>query len=171
MSYTYIQTYTGRLFDIQNIDDLEVDIEDIAQGLSNICRFTGHCKNFYSVAEHSVLASHLGIDSLQALLHDASEAYLGDIPRPVKPLIPRYKEKETQLQKKIFETFKVPFPLSQDTKEVDTRLLKTEALLLMDYSDYIWQMQEIEEYHGIVFNLYNPEQAKRAFMARFRELY
>src|SRR5688500_14252940 len=87
---SYIRTYTGKEFYPLKPELDKIDIEDIAHALSNLCRFTGHTKQFYSVAQHSVLASefvrvydnpHL---NLFVLLHDASEAYICDISRPLK---------------------------------------------------------------------------------------
>src|SRR5271156_4912831 len=80
----WIQTFTGKKFYPFNPKPQDIDIRDIAHALSNICRFTGHTKRFYSVAEHSrnvakLVPAHM---KLQALLHDASEAYLCDIARP-----------------------------------------------------------------------------------------
>jgi hypothetical protein len=87
------QTHTGKIVDIQNPTPDMINIEDIAHALSMICRFAGHCREFYSVAEHSVLVANLGKVqrchdfNLALLLHDAAEAYLGDVIRPVKTLL------------------------------------------------------------------------------------
>lgn len=91
---TWIQTYSGRRFFPLDPRPADVKIEDIAHALSNKCRFNGHCLTFYSVAEHSVrvatlaMSRHGGAEKstigLQALLHDAAEAYLPDICSPIK---------------------------------------------------------------------------------------
>lgn len=90
----WILTYTGREFWPLDPRAEDVFIEDIAHALALTCRFTGHCREFYSVAQHSVLCSHYVADhggdtgtQLAALLHDASEAYLPDVARPIKDLI------------------------------------------------------------------------------------
>ena len=96
-----IQTYSGKYIDLLQTDPYDIGIRDIAHALSNLGRFTGHSKRFYSVAQHSVIASnmvclHPEIDyhmmQVCALLHDASEAYLGDVSSPLKQLLPAYKE-------------------------------------------------------------------------------
>ena len=83
---TVMQTFTGRLFDPFNPDPALIDLRDIAHALGNICRFGGHSRRYYSVAEHSILVASLVPEPLRlpALLHDAAEAYLGDIITPIK---------------------------------------------------------------------------------------
>jgi len=82
----WIQTISGRKFPLAEPDPNQIDIEDIAHALSMLCRFNGHCTQFYSVAEHSMHVSHeISNDlALAGLLHDAAEAYLGDVPSPLK---------------------------------------------------------------------------------------
>lgn len=95
-----IETFSGRFVDVSNPSADSIVLEDIAHALANICRYGGHCKRFYSVAEHAVFVSERvrrkGHDvrvQLAALHHDDAEAFLGDIPRPIKPLLgPAYKE-------------------------------------------------------------------------------
>lgn len=96
---TIINTFSGIEFDLLNPNPNDIDIEDIAHELSMLCRFNGHCKEFYSVAEHSVYVSY-EIDeefALIGLLHDAAEAYLGDVPTPLKKLLPEFKRADNQL--------------------------------------------------------------------------
>src|SRR5579872_2947230 len=82
----WIQTASGLEFPLFEPRLDAINIEDIAHGLSMICRFTGQCARFYSVAEHSVHVSHLvpREDAAWGLLHDAAEAYLGDVASPLK---------------------------------------------------------------------------------------
>lgn len=101
MTNPWIQTYTGKAFDLLDPQPEQVDILDIAHALSNICRFTGHCRAFYSVAQHSCLVARIVVDlwrrehgydcpeevALVALLHDAPEAYIGDVSTPLKRAI------------------------------------------------------------------------------------
>jgi hypothetical protein len=88
----WIQTYSGRQFWPLDPRVEDVHLEDIAHALSNVCRYTGHVREFYSVAEHSVHVSWScePEDALWGLLHDASEAYLADMARPVKQNMPVY---------------------------------------------------------------------------------
>ena len=89
----WISTYTDKKFHYLNPTEEEICIEDIAHALALTCRFGGHCSKFYSVAEHSIRVSNIVPETLrlQALLHDAHEAYLHDVPRPIKEDIPQYK--------------------------------------------------------------------------------
>ena len=102
-----IYTRSGRYFDLLNPDPNEIDIDDIASALSKITRFTGHGRFAYSVAEHSVhCASLVPPDyALEALLHDAQEAYLGDVSSPLKALLPEYRAIEHRVQAHIFRSF------------------------------------------------------------------
>lgn len=93
-----LETYTGRFFDYANPQPEQINLRDIAHSLALTCRYGGHCSTFYSVAEHSVLVSRLLEGSsaqrfrVAALLHDAHEAYLGDLPTPLKNAIgPAYR--------------------------------------------------------------------------------
>ena len=104
-----IMTYTKKMFDPLHPNAELIDIEDIAHALSMLCRANGHFKSFYSVAQHSINcmkeATARGYSDriqLACLLHDASEAYLSDVTRPVKAELPRYKEIEAPLQETIW---------------------------------------------------------------------
>ena len=106
---TWIQTYTGRKLDLANPNPDDLDLDDIAHALSLICRFTGHVREFYSVAQHCVIVSSLVPPelALSALLHDATEAYIGDVSRPLKGLLPEYRAIEARLWAAIAERFGV----------------------------------------------------------------
>lgn len=133
----YITTYSGKHFHLDDIEANEVDIFDIARALSNVCRFNGHCREFYSVLQHSYHVAWLvGPEfRLQALLHDASEAYLGDMIRPVKRILPQFKALEERVERHIFRTFGLPEELSPEVKHADNVLLATEMRDLMLHVD------------------------------------
>lgn len=123
-----IQTYSSGLLDL-NSNNLKFSITDIAHSLSMQCRFNGHCPDFYSVAQHSVIASHLVPEGyeLQALLHDAAEFCIGDLISPIKRTLGTdFKELENHLLEKIFRQFKIPFPQHEIITMVDLVLLATE---------------------------------------------
>lgn len=134
-------TYTGVHF--WSIDARPEDIrtEDIAHALSQICRFNGHSKYFYSVAQHSINvakaikdAGYSNIVQFYGLIHDASEAYLCDIPRPLKNYLPGYKETEKNLMDIIYQAFVVPCPSIEESaivKKYDDIILTVESKALM----------------------------------------
>jgi len=135
----WMQTHSGLRFYPLDPRPEDIRIEDIAHALSHICRFNGHCARFYSVAEHSImvarevyraLACHPRRDllALTALLHDASEAYLCDVPRPLKRLneMTAYRDAERQTEIVLAEKFGLIFPLPALIKHADERALMTE---------------------------------------------
>ena len=127
-----IYTYTGRMIRPLDPNPDDIDIEDIAHALSMQCRFTGHLRKFYSVAEHCVLAARLvePEQRLETLLHDASEAYLSDIARPVKKapgFAETYHKYEAQLERAIQQRFGLPVgPMPDYVKKADDRMLGVE---------------------------------------------
>lgn len=96
----HILTYTGLHFPLLKPEYFHFNILDIAHALSQLCRFTGHTSSFYSVAQHSVMVASLvpADQALAALMHDAAEAYLGDVSSPLKALLPDYKLIETNVE-------------------------------------------------------------------------
>src|ERR1017187_2988058 len=111
-------------------------VEDIAHALAHRCRFGGHASKFYSVAEHSVHVSQLYLPehALWGLLHDASEAYLVDLPRPLKllPEFAPYREAECQLQRAVAVRFGLPPYQPASVTEADDTMLWIEAHSLLD---------------------------------------
>lgn len=124
----YIETMSGQKVWLPNPDPDSIQIEDIAHALSFQPRFAGHTRIMHSVAAHSLLVENIvheflgetdRIIRLQALLHDATEAYLCDIPSPFKSLIPQYKELEANLWRVISTRFGVPFEMDPLVKKAD----------------------------------------------------
>ena len=166
----WIQTYSGIKFRFMNPSPEEIRIEDIAHALSMLCRFNGHCRKFYSVAEHSYLVSILVPDSLAlyGLLHDAGEAYLPDICRPQKDFILGFREMETVVLSAILTKYGLRPKLPDGVKQVDTRLCYTEGAKLMpDVSD--WEIQEIP--YAMHLFCYKPAEAEKIFLERFYQLW
>lgn len=137
MSREYIQTHLGMKVHLPGCDPSEIRIGDIAHALSYAPRFAGHIDRFYSVAEHSINVAEIVPDEhkLQALLHDATEAYLCDIPTPFKRLLTNYKELEDDLWLAISTKFGVPFELHPEVKQADGIMLMTEKDALKKNSD------------------------------------
>lgn len=129
----YLTTVSGRALDLQRVTPGDISILDIAHSLSNLCRFAGHTREFYSVAQHSVrvaLALPPGLQ-LAGLLHDAAEAYVADLPRPIKHLLPDYKKIETGVWDAISYRFGLPRFEHPMVKEADNSALRTEWEELM----------------------------------------
>lgn len=131
---------SGNYFDYDCLEENSYRIDDIAYALSNTCRFGGHCRPFYSVAEHSVYVSMMVEDSseehaLAGLLHDAAEAYIGDMPKPLKIMLKDYCEYESRLEKVLFKSFGVAYPFHISIKEADKAMLKLEQKQLMANED------------------------------------
>jgi uncharacterized protein len=131
----WIQTFTGKQFWPLDSREEDICIEDIAHALSNICRYGGHTKEFYSVAQHSVLVSLQcqPEDAFAGLMHDASEAYLYDLPRPVKHALGMelYREAEKRLDSLIAHKYGIAQESAQRAKAFDDVLLMTERRDLM----------------------------------------
>ncbi len=137
-----ILTHSGIEFDLCKPDPDLIEIEDIAHALSNLCRFTGHTKHFYSVAQHSYLCATLVPQEhqLEALLHDAAEAYIGDVSSPLKALLPGYQMIEFNLEQAIRKRFELPPKKSAWVKEADLMMLAAEKAQLMPKFEEQWDI-------------------------------
>jgi uncharacterized protein len=149
----------------------EVEIDDIAHSLSMQSRYAGHSLRFYSVAEHSVLIARWLLDhypperALWGLLHDASEAYLVDVPRPVKPFLPGYKEAEARVMAVVCERFGLPITMPHSVHEADNRILHDEKAQNMAPSALPWNLKG--EPLGVTLQFWTPEQAKAEFLSTY----
>lgn len=139
---TWIETRSGQKFDLANPDKNDVRLDDIAYALSRICRFNGHCVRHYSVAEHCIIMS-LGLGgishrlALLALLHDAHEAYVGDISAPMKQALDcsRLKEIVSAVDSAIYDRFELAPPNSDELEQIkkaDLQMLQAERLQVME---------------------------------------
>ncbi len=171
LDHPWIETFTGKRFTLFDIDPDNIDILDIAHALSMQCRFAGHCKRFYSVAEHSVhvfrLLSRQGhySDLLKAaLLHDASEAYLGDVTRPLKLQLAEYRDIEAQVQAAIYHKFQCRPTAEQKSliKDADNAILAAEARWLMPSGGEGWGLEDIQ-LPEIIIDGCSPADAKAMF--------
>jgi 5'-deoxynucleotidase YfbR-like HD superfamily hydrolase len=137
----WIQTFKGKQFYPLAPRVEDIDIDDIAHALSNQCRFSGHCKRFYSVAEHSVRVSLIVKPKhrLWALLHDAAEAYLVDLPTPIKQLMPEYSIAEKRIMACVCEKFGLSLEMPKEVHQADMIMLATEKRDLMYQEPAPWQ--------------------------------
>lgn len=169
MNATTMQTFTGKLVDLANFTEGDVRLLDISHALSCINRYTGHTITPYSVAQHSVMVSKLcePQDALWGLLHDASEAYLGDVARPLKALLPDYVELEQHVQKTIGRHFGMSWPMPKSVKVADNRALIAEKRALMSV-EHDWGIEA--DPVMVPINPYCWQQARQMFENRFREI-
>ncbi len=166
----WIQTYTGEKFYPTDPDSEEVCIFDIAHALSNTCRFSGHCEIFYSVAQHCVLGSYHCDDALWFLLHDAAEAYLVDLPRPIKKCFPVFEELENKILEAIAEKFNLDYPFPDCVHVTDNRMLQTERKHLLGPAPALWKSEDDFLAYDIEIERWTPAYAERQFLERFGEL-
>jgi 5'-deoxynucleotidase YfbR-like HD superfamily hydrolase len=176
----WIQTYTGKkMWPLDPRED-EICIEDIAHGLSNICRFGGQCLYFYSVAEHCVRGSHAihPVFAFEFLMHDSTEPYLGDMVRPLKrmsDLGDLFTQYENKLWKVIAKKFDLMPNMAAEVEKMDRIMLATERRDIMLHTGFDWSSHA----HGVSRDLvpleqrivpWSPLSAERAFLRRFKEL-
>lgn len=173
-----IKVSAGHYVDLANPDPSTIEIKSIAAALSKICRFGGHCPQFYSVAEHVVHATALACsegyagDALIAvLLHDAAEAYLGDMVKPLKVMMPEYVQAESRIEEAIELVFKVDFRYWQDViKRFDRAMLKVEKVTMWPDDREKWAgFSEIED-REVSLMFWEPRVAEMQFMAMARTL-
>jgi hypothetical protein len=163
---------SGGYIDLLNPDREAIRIQDIARGLSHTARFGGQSPWPYSVAQHSVLMSRL-IEpefAVLALLHDAAEAYLGDVQRPLKALLPEYRAIEANFEGVIADKYSLPwFSGKKSLRYWDLRMLATEKIQVLGTLDYWISTAEVDPAE-VRIKRWGPEQAYSRFMARAREL-
>ena len=165
-----IITHSGCVVDVLNPHPEDIDIEDIAHALSNLCRWAGHSRYYYSVAQHSVIVSHHVPPeyALWGLLHDAAEAYLMDMPSPIKALLPEYAALEARMLGVISKRYGLSSECPAEVKIVDRRLRVTEAIEL-GLRPHLWGGLH-EDPLPIQIKPIAPDGMRSAFLFRFCEL-
>lgn len=166
-----ILLHSGEYFYFEHPEDCSFNINDIAHALSNICRYGGHCPRFYSVAQHSVLVSNLVPPELAlvGLLHDAAEAFIGDMTKPMKEMFPTYKQMELTLEHIIAEVFNLPFPLPPEIKLADAQMLVNEQRHLMKNADPWFGSMSLTPSPVPIIPI-SPPAAKMLFLERYYQL-
>jgi hypothetical protein len=167
----WIETYTKRKFNVFKPDLDSINIEDIAHALACNARFNGHLIRPLSVAEHSYYVSkYVGREhAFVALLHDASEAYLSDVPRPIKAFLPEIKLVEQGVTRSIFDKYGIKGNIPEEVKLIDRRICASEAL---DSGFHISEWIGTEQYQPLDHtpSYWNYKDARFYFMNRFNEL-
>jgi len=188
MNHTnFIQTFNGNFFDFDDMDSNNIDIDDIAHSLANQCRWSGHVKWFYSVAQHSLNATAvarnagLGFDiQFEALMHDSSEAIVVDLPRPLKRLCPDYCAINENVERFMAKRFGYSAVMSPEVREIDDRLLVTEYHALIDVNEKKRFLEtnlvnfNMDTYNyknnGVYLSPTKPFRSKAIFLHRFAYL-
>lgn len=192
---TEMTTFTGKYINIRDLQPSDISIYDIAAGLSNCCRFAGQCKQFYSVAQHSVYVaqavwektSNLSLARI-ALIHDAPEAYLGDLVRAVKAGLREYQNLEFYVWTQVIIQFGMVNSLEENmddpldagsygqlpmaVKEADFRMLVTERHQLISEQSAVWDLEETyKPYPGLVIRKMDPASAKVFFLEAYERFF
>jgi len=176
-SKAYIATFTGKKFFLLAPRMEDIDIIDIAHATAMQCRWTGHSKHHYSIAQHSWYCSFLGPEdeALERLMHDGSEAYISDMNRPLKHYTDAgtaYMKVEEPLQRMIYEAFACKTTEPPSVKIADNLMLYAEKAQIVGYKfAEAEQWSAKEEAAPIIIEQWSPEYAEKKFLERFRELY
>jgi hypothetical protein len=164
-------TYTGRVYWPLDPRPCEVNIEDIAHALAYQCRYGGHTSEYYSVAEHCVLMSRLLPPKLKfvGLMHDATEAYVSDVPRPLKPYLANYAEIEARNWEAIGTAFGLPEVLPPEVEDLDRRMCLLEMGQLMPRAPFPLGIEGVKP--GIRLERWGQKDAEMMFLATFDSLW
>ena len=180
-SGNWLQTYTGVPFYPLDPRPEDINIEDIAHALSNVCRYGGHCKNFYSVGQHCCIVSRLVPKGMEmwGLLHDASEAYLVDIPRPLKEYLVNYYTIEEDCMNSVAAKFNLQMPIPEEVKLADNAALKIEReLFMLKAEKAVWFIDDVHidlpwykgNYMDTLINPQKPARAELVFLERYESI-
>jgi 5'-deoxynucleotidase YfbR-like HD superfamily hydrolase len=166
MAHSYIRTHMGHKFDFNDLESNVIDIKDIAWALSMTCRYGGHCSKFYSVAEHSVHVSNaVPTYKFEALMHDAAEAYIGDVVTALKRKLVAFTDLEYKVESLIAARFGLRHPWPSEVHDYDLRLLATEMPVLFGNNRDV-QYAPV----NISIECLQPLDAYELFLKKFNEL-
>ena len=171
----FIHTFSGLAINLSGPDVELIRLVDIAHGLARCNRWCGQTREGYNVAQHSVYVSrllelegHTHLTQFQGLMHDASEAYLGDMSRPLKDLCPQYKEIEQMWEGVIEMRFGIEGPLHPSVKAMDVQAYRVEA---RDLYGHPMSIQPPSKDYPTIHYCWTPRSAEMVFRTRFFELW
>lgn len=163
---------SGNYFDYLNPRPETIMIEDIAWALAYTCRFGGQTLQYYSVAQHSILVSRTVPEehAFAGLMHDAAEAYCGDVVGPLKQLLPDYKVIEKRVEAVVARRFGLPSVMPPEVKHADLRLLRTEQRDLTSAAGHDWN--GLNQYPPLDYKIRGQpaSAAAPAFLTRYKQL-
>ena len=162
---------SGKFYSYLNPETNDWTIEDIALSLSNLCRYSGQVQKFYSIAQHSYLVSY-AVDqayALDGLLHDGIEAFMVDIPTPLKVLLPDYKALEKQHEAELFKRFGLEFPMNLAVHKADRELLCAEVRDMKAPNAH-WDFCATDVSHIPHIDPWTPYMARKMFLKRYYQL-
>lgn len=170
-----IELLNGQMFDFFNPSATEISVEELAHVLSNVCRFAGHVRYFYSVAQHAVNASLIVAEGHEkaALLHDTAEGFTNDIVTPLKVQVPLFKDIETVIESDMARRFDFQYPLSPEVKLADLQMLKIEKDILKPSTSHWAILDGVEVDHlldRVDMRPMTPTEACDAFLQRWEEV-
>lgn len=171
-----IQTYTGRMFDLFHPKHDEIDLRDISHALSMVCRYGGHSRRFYSVAEHCTLMAGFFEERKEydlaraALLHDTSEAYMGDVVRPLKLRLALYRQTEDILLSAILTKFGMPPEIPGEVKMADLAICNDERAVLLHHRPWGASIDDLAPL-GVDIRGWPPITAKENYLDTFWRLF
>jgi hypothetical protein len=170
-----IELLDGSMFSYDDPDVSNITIEMLADVLSRICRFSGHTKHFYSVAQHAVNTSLIVAQGHEkaALLHDTAEGFINDLTTPLKAMLPGIKDIEYRIESRLSDKFGFAYPLSEEVKLADLQMLAIEKEILKPsatqwdildglYIEHLWDVPMMQQM--------SPETARYVFLARWEEV-
>lgn len=176
-STDFIEVFTGRAFYPLEPKQEDLTVIDVAHALSLQCRYAGHTKFFYSTAQHSCLITDIAEnegaspdDLLKLLMHDAPEAYLVDVPRPVKQYMPEFRKWDKKINDVIYTWLGYPggaIPAMQDS--LDSRIIRNERRDLMFKSKHVWGVDTLEPLGLPTIRAWSSEKAERLFIQKFNK--
>lgn len=168
----WFQTYTGRRFYPMDPRPEDFDLKDIAHALANVNRYGGHLDRPYSVAQHSVLVSRHCPPGLEmcGLMHDAPEAYIGDMVKPLKLMLPQFQEIEDGVWRALAKRFDLPEEMPDEVKRVDLQMLGTEVRDLMDQPVGDWHLALGVDLLPIEVTPWDWQKAEAEFLYRYLDL-
>ncbi len=172
----WYETFTGKRFFVLDPRPEDVCIKDIAHSLSQVVRYRGHALRFYTVAEHSVHVARevrkrggCYTEILRGLLHDAAEAYTGDVPSPIKSSIPALRKSDAAIERVIMEKYGVMVKFPPWIKAIDTNIIVDERRAIMCPSGNVWATDHLPPL-GIDIRCWNSQQAEAEFSMEFHKL-